>query len=74
MSGPDVRWVGNESGLARPDEFSVVPTITKPNGSPDYALGYAAADQGSRKALLAGRDAGATELGLVAGGVGRVDP
>jgi alpha-L-fucosidase len=62
VSGPDVRWVGNESGLARPDEFSVVPTITKPNGSPDYALGYAAADQGSRKALLAGREAGATEL------------
>ncbi|GAB2630830.1 alpha-L-fucosidase [Kribbella swartbergensis] len=62
VSGPDVRWVGNESGLARPDEFSVVPTITKPNGSPDYALGYAAADQGSRTALVAGRDAGATEL------------
>ncbi len=62
VSGPDVRWVGNESGLARPDEFSVVPTITKPNGSPDYALGYAAADQGSRKALLAGLDAGATQL------------
>jgi alpha-L-fucosidase len=62
VSGPDVRWVGNESGLARPDEFSVVPTITKPNGSPDYALGYAAGDQGSRTALLAGRDAGATEL------------
>jgi alpha-L-fucosidase len=62
VSGPDVRWVGNESGLARPDEFSVVPTITKPNGSPDYALGHAAVDQGSREALLAGRDAGATEL------------
>ncbi|TWD79297.1 alpha-L-fucosidase [Kribbella amoyensis] len=62
VSGPDVRWVGNESGLARPDEYSVVPTITKPNGAPEYALGYAAGDQGSRKALLAGRDAGATEL------------
>jgi alpha-L-fucosidase len=62
VSGPDVRWVGNESGLARPDEFSVVPTITKANGSPDYALGYAAVDQGSREALLAGRDAGAAEL------------
>ncbi|TDO49153.1 alpha-L-fucosidase [Kribbella sp. VKM Ac-2527] len=62
VSGPDVRWVGNESGLARPDEFSVVPTITKANGAPEYALGYAAADQGSRKALLAGRDAGATRL------------
>ena len=62
VSGPDVRWVGNESGSARPDEFNVVPTITKPNGAPDYALGYAAADQGSRKALLAGRDAGATAL------------
>jgi alpha-L-fucosidase len=62
VSGPDVRWVGNESGLARPDEYNVVPTITKPNGAPDYALGYAAPDQGSRKALLAGRDAGATAL------------
>lgn len=62
VSGPDVRWVGNESGSARTDEFNVVPTITKSNGSPDYALGYAAADQGSRKALLAGRDAGATAL------------
>ncbi len=62
VSGPDVRWVGNESGVARPDEYSVVPTITKPNGAPDYALGYAAADQGSRRALLAGRDAGATQL------------
>lgn len=62
VSGPDVRWVGNESGSARPDEYNVVPVITKPNGAPDYALGYAAADQGSRKALLAGRDAGATRL------------
>ena len=62
VSGPDVRWVGNESGLSRPDEYTVVPTITKPNGAPDYALGYAAADQGSRRALLAGRDAGATAL------------
>jgi len=62
VSGPDVRWVGNESGLARPDEYSVVPTVTRPNGTPDYALGYAAADQGSRRALLAARDAGATRL------------
>ncbi len=62
VSGPDVRWVGNESGLSRPDEYTVVPTITKPNGAPDYALGYAVADQGSRRALLAGRDAGATAL------------
>ncbi len=25
VCGPDVRWVGNESGLARPSEWSVVP-------------------------------------------------
>ena len=27
ISGNDVRWVGNENGVARPNEWSVVPTI-----------------------------------------------
>lgn len=29
VSGPDVRWVGNESGLARESEWSVVPASAK---------------------------------------------
>lgn len=29
VSGPDVRWVGNESGLARESEWSVVPATAK---------------------------------------------
>ncbi|MBN2392457.1 MAG: alpha-L-fucosidase, partial [Anaerolineae bacterium] len=28
ISGPDVRWVGNEDGVAREDEWSVVPAST----------------------------------------------
>jgi alpha-L-fucosidase len=62
VTGPDVRWVGNESGVARENEWSVLPTVTGADGAPDYALGFAAPDQGSDAALLAGRDAGATEL------------
>ena len=31
VSGPDVRWVGNESGLARESEWSVVPAKTLDN-------------------------------------------
>ncbi|MEV0838753.1 alpha-L-fucosidase [Actinocatenispora sera] len=62
VTGPDVRWVGNENGVARQNEWSVLPTVTRADGAPDYALGFAAPDQGSDAALLAGRDAGATEL------------
>ncbi|EST35601.1 alpha-L-fucosidase [Streptomyces roseochromogenus] len=56
VSGPDVRWVGNEGGLAREDEWSVVPVAEKGNGRTDYALVYDAPDEGSRDALLAARD------------------
>ncbi|WP_369393721.1 alpha-L-fucosidase [Streptomyces sp. CG1] len=56
VSGPDVRWVGNEGGLAREDEWSVVPVAEKGNGRTDYALAYDAPDEGSRDALLAARD------------------
>ncbi|MCX4452182.1 alpha-L-fucosidase [Streptomyces sp. NBC_01728] len=55
VSGPDVRWVGNEGGLAREDEWSVVPVTEKDYGRTDYALAYDAADEGSRDALVAAR-------------------
>ncbi|WP_328436732.1 alpha-L-fucosidase [Streptomyces sp. NBC_00457] len=53
VSGPDVRWVGNEGGLAREDEWSVVPVQEKDYGRTDYALAYDAPDMGSRDALVA---------------------
>ncbi|MFC9462610.1 alpha-L-fucosidase [Streptomyces sp. NPDC058430] len=55
VRGPDVRWVGNEGGLAREDEWSVVPVKDSGNGSVDYALRYDAPDQGSRDALAQSR-------------------
>ncbi|GGO58687.1 alpha-L-fucosidase [Streptomyces lasiicapitis] len=55
VRGPDVRWVGNEGGLAREDEWSVVPVKDSGNGSVDYALPYDAPDQGSRAALAEAR-------------------
>ncbi|MFE5917168.1 alpha-L-fucosidase [Streptomyces sp. NPDC056468] len=55
VSGPDVRWVGNEGGLAREDEWSVVPVQEKDYGRTDYALAYDAPDMGSRAALVQAR-------------------
>ncbi|MGW1893651.1 alpha-L-fucosidase [Streptomyces sp. NPDC002004] len=55
VSGPDVRWVGNEGGLARENEWSVVPVTELDHGRTDYALPYDAPDQGSREALLRAR-------------------
>ncbi|QEU90060.1 alpha-L-fucosidase [Streptomyces kanamyceticus] len=55
VRGPDVRWVGNEGGLARENEWSVVPVKDSGNGSIDYALKYDAPDQGSREALAESR-------------------
>ncbi|MFI1395852.1 alpha-L-fucosidase [Streptomyces sp. NPDC020681] len=52
VSGPDVRWVGNEGGLARENEWSVIPVKEKDYGRTDYALHYEAPDQGSREALV----------------------
>jgi alpha-L-fucosidase len=34
ISGPDIRWVGNESGVARPNESSVRPDGKGPDGRP----------------------------------------
>ncbi|MET9563487.1 alpha-L-fucosidase [Streptomyces tauricus] len=53
VSGPDVRWVGNEGGLARENEWSVVPVQGKANGRMDFALSYDAPDMGGRDALVA---------------------
>ncbi|MFI6817805.1 alpha-L-fucosidase [Nonomuraea sp. NPDC050328] len=47
--GPDVRWVGNENGLARPDEWNVVP-VTVERGRVDVAQ-YDAPDLGGRDFL-----------------------
>ena len=53
VSGPDVRWVGNEGGFARENEWSVVPVQEKDNGRMDFALSYDAPDMGSGDALVA---------------------
>ncbi|MFJ1746655.1 alpha-L-fucosidase [Streptomyces sp. NPDC088116] len=52
VSGPDVRWVGNEGGSARENEWSTVPVKETDNGRTDFALTYDTPDQGSRAALV----------------------
>ena len=53
VTGPDLRWVGNESGLAREDEWSVIPVKENQYGRTDWALSYDTPDEGSRAALVA---------------------
>ncbi len=36
ISGPDIRWVGNESGVARSGESSITPDGTHPDGTPKF--------------------------------------
>ncbi|MFE2937528.1 alpha-L-fucosidase [Streptomyces sp. NPDC059255] len=55
VSGPDVRWVGNEGGSARENEWSTVPVKAVANGRTDFALSYDTPDQGSRDALVRAR-------------------
>ncbi|MER5519997.1 alpha-L-fucosidase [Streptomyces sp. NPDC002763] len=55
VTGPDVRWVGNEGGLARENEWSVIPVKENQYGRTDWALSYDTADEGSRAALVAAR-------------------
>jgi len=52
VKGPDVRWVGNEGGVGRTTEWSVVPLATPPetNQWPDLQSG----DLGSRARLTPG--------------------
>ncbi|MEV7088471.1 alpha-L-fucosidase [Streptomyces sp. NPDC093085] len=52
VSGPDVRWVGNEDGSARENEWSTVPVKAVANGRTDFALSYDTPDQGGRDALV----------------------
>ncbi|MEU0407580.1 alpha-L-fucosidase [Streptomyces griseorubiginosus] len=52
VTGPDLRWVGNESGIAREDEWSVVPVKENQYGRTDWALSYDTPDEGSRAALV----------------------
>jgi alpha-L-fucosidase len=52
VTGPDLRWVGNESGLAREDEWSVIPVKENQYGRTDWALSYDTPDEGSRDALV----------------------
>ncbi|MGN7357427.1 alpha-L-fucosidase [Paenibacillus sp. SAF-054] len=51
VTGDDVRWVGNESGRARENEWSVLGAAMNPNGTQGYYPDFKSADLGSRKAL-----------------------
>ena len=53
VTGPDVRWVGNEGGLARENEWSTVPVSTGSDGRPNVLPGASAPDLGSDAALAA---------------------
>ncbi|WP_327091002.1 alpha-L-fucosidase [Nonomuraea sp. NBC_01738] len=53
VAGPDVRWVGNEGGLARENEWSPMPVKEGANDHIDYAGQYNAPDVGSRAAIKA---------------------
>jgi alpha-L-fucosidase len=52
VTGPDVRWVGNEGGTAREDEWSVLPVKEEQYGRTDWALSYDTPDECSRTALV----------------------
>ncbi|TYC20353.1 alpha-1,3/4-fucosidase [Micromonospora sp. MP36] len=51
VAGPDVRWVGNEGGLARENEWSSIPVKDAGNERISYAGASNAPDVGSRTAL-----------------------
>ncbi|MFI9560210.1 alpha-L-fucosidase [Nonomuraea endophytica] len=51
VAGPDVRWVGNEGGLARENEWSPIPIRLTGEAHIDYAALPNAPDPGSRTAL-----------------------
>ena len=53
VTGPDLRWVGNEAGTARENEWSVIPVKENQYGRTDWALSYDTPDEGSRTALVA---------------------
>ncbi|RIX52501.1 hypothetical protein D3P08_12995 [Paenibacillus nanensis] len=51
VQGQDVRWVGNESGRARENEWSVLGAKMNANGIQSYYPSYQSSDLGSRAAL-----------------------
>ncbi|WHX26109.1 alpha-L-fucosidase [Virgibacillus halodenitrificans] len=51
VTGHDVRWVGNESGFARENEWSVLGAGIGENGRQYYYPSFKSPDLGSRKAL-----------------------
>ena len=59
FNGPDVRWVGNESGLARDTEWSVVPLQTAKGERIEHNFvdfNHQAPDLGSRGVIHDGQD------------------
>lgn len=57
-TGDDVRWVGNESGFARDNEWSVVAASRDDDGSQNSYPSSDASDLGSRRALYDAVDSG----------------
>ncbi|MFI6902980.1 alpha-L-fucosidase [Nonomuraea sp. NPDC050394] len=51
VAGPDVRWVGNEGGLARENEWSPIPVRLTGEALIDYAVLPGSPDTGSRTAV-----------------------
>lgn len=51
VTGPDVRWVGNESGWARENEWSVLGAKMNADGTQGYYPSYTSSDLGSRQVL-----------------------
>lgn len=51
--GPDVRWVGNEIGVARENEWSTIVRSTWPKGAPEVEPSPQAPELGTDEALVA---------------------
>ena len=61
VSGPDVRWCGNEAGDTRESEWSVLPTaFAPPSGEPSGRPGGGA--HGEKKIDMTARDLGSREF------------
>lgn len=58
VQGHDVRWVGNESGRARENEWSVLGAHMNPNGIQSYYPSFRSSDLGSREALASAAASG----------------
>ncbi|HOP60537.1 MAG TPA: alpha-L-fucosidase [Candidatus Saccharicenans sp.] len=61
ISGPDVRWVGNENGLARESEWSVLPLPLSEGELAGVSRGETSLDMVFRPLNLMGEDLGSRE-------------